>query len=139
MYSLLQQKLSPLLTEQQWKKVYPVNNFDYYFSSGSFTPSAIFAYLDRVLKPYIVQYLSFRIWAHVEWNKAEEVLPILEGFEQQADLLVNEQKLMTVCAYNKERVSKSLDQSLMKCHEFILMEDEIIASDKYVQKKARSR
>lgn len=134
-YSLLQQKISASLSQEDWKKIYPINNFDYYFSSGSFHPPHIFAYLDRVLKPYLEQNLSFRIWAHVEWNKEEEVLHILKEFEHEADRLVTENKLMLVCAYNKERVPASLDQSLMECHEYILTENEIILSEAYLYKK----
>ncbi|MGD6875104.1 MEDS domain-containing protein [Bacillus infantis] len=132
-FSLLEEKLKPLLHKEQLGQILHINNFDYYFSSGSFNPPYIFDYLDNILKPYNEHNISFRTWAHVEWREQEGILEILEEFENEADRLVNENSLLLVCAYDAERVPDTLRTALMKCHEFVMTEDSIIPSDLYAK------
>jgi hypothetical protein len=129
--SLLFKELESVLTKEQLTHIHTINNFDYYFSNGSFHPPTIFEYLSRTLEPFIENNISFRIWAHVEWSEQDEILTILEEFENEADRLVYEQGLCLVCAYNEARVPDSLKTALMKCHEYILSEGEIVSSNLY--------
>ncbi len=130
-FLLLKEKLNSLLRTEQFGKILHINNFDYYFSSGSFNPPYIFDYLDNVLKPYYEQNISFRTWAHVEWHDHDGILEIIEEFENEADRLVSENSLLLVCAYDQERVPESLHTALIKSHEFVMTEDNIIPSDLY--------
>ncbi|MED1203518.1 MEDS domain-containing protein [Heyndrickxia acidicola] len=119
------------ITKDQQSYIHTVNNFDYYCSTGSFQPAVIFDHLSKTLKPFYDQHIPFRIWAHVEWSEQEGILTILEEFENEADKIVQDQKLYLVCAYDEERVPESLKTSLMKCHEYIMKDDEIIISELY--------
>ncbi|KIL48503.1 MEDS domain-containing protein [Jeotgalibacillus soli] len=129
--TLLTQKLTAVLTPEELTHLHTINNFDYYFSSGSFHPPAIFEYLSKTLKPFVENDISYRIWAHVEWSEKEAILNLLEEFEKEADRLVNDQELCLVCAYDAVRVPDSLKTALLKCHKYFLTEDEIIPSKLY--------
>lgn len=129
--SLMYAELESVLTKEQLTHIHTINNFDYYFSNGSFHPPAIFEYLSETLKPFNEKNVCFRIWAHVEWSDQKEILTVLEEFENEADRLVGEQGLFLVCAYDEERVPDSLKTALMKCHEYILSEDGILPSGLY--------
>ncbi|MCP3764642.1 MEDS domain-containing protein [Domibacillus sp. A3M-37] len=136
--SLLDKELESVLTKEQLTHIHTVNNFDYYFSSGSFHPPTIFEYLSKTLNPFYENNISFRIWAHVEWSEQEEILTILEEFENEADQLVTEHGLCLICAYDEERVPDSLKTALMKCHEYVLSEDGLLPSDLYQKAKKHS-
>lgn len=132
---LLYKEINAVLTKEQLSQIHTINNFDYYCSSGSFQPEVIFNHLSQTLVPFYEKQLSFRIWAHVEWAEQEGILTILEEFENEADEIVSEQGLFLVCAYDAERVPESLKTSLMKCHEYIMLENEIIPSELYRNEK----
>ncbi|OES45516.1 MEDS domain-containing protein [Domibacillus iocasae] len=129
--SLMYAELESVLTKEQLTHIHTINNFDYYFSNGSFHPPTIFEYLSETLKPFNEKNVSFRIWAHVEWSDQKEILTVLEEFENEADRLVGEQGLFLVCAYDEKRVPDSIKTALMKCHEYILSEDGILPSGLY--------
>jgi hypothetical protein len=135
-FPLLQIKLKTLLNTQQLNQIHHVNNFDFYCSSGSFNPPFIFDYLTNTLNPYFDGNISFRVWAHVEWSEQEGILKVLEEFENEADGRASEMGLLLVCAYDADRVPDSLNTALMKCHGFIMTEDDIVPSDIYVKAKA---
>ncbi|MDQ0271407.1 MEDS domain-containing protein [Cytobacillus purgationiresistens] len=130
-YGLVLEKLAPLLNEEQLKTIHFINNYDYYFSTGSFHPPAIFAYLTKIVTPFFEKKIPFQTWAHVEWGEQKDIFNILEQFEQDADKLVIEQGLCLVCAYDQDRVPPSLHTSLMRSHGYTLYEENNIPSTLY--------
>ncbi|MCE4050956.1 hypothetical protein [Bacillus sp. Au-Bac7] len=49
----LHKELENILTKEQLSYVHTINNFDYYFSTGSFQPSVIFNNLTKILSPFV--------------------------------------------------------------------------------------
>ncbi|OMP66907.1 MEDS domain-containing protein [Domibacillus epiphyticus] len=135
LFLLIYKRLEATLKPDQLTKIQHINNFNYYFSNGSFHPPTIFNYLSKILESYSENNIPFRIWAHVEWGEKYEVLNIIKEFENEADIAVNELQLMLVCAYDAERIPDSLEEALMKCHEHIMTNDEILPSNLYINKK----
>ncbi|MGG3159600.1 MEDS domain-containing protein [Priestia megaterium] len=88
LYPFIYNHLKALLTTDQMKMIHRINNFDFYYSSGSYHPPAILAYFNKSVQPYLDNKLSFRSWAHVEW-------------------------------------------STMETHPYVLMEDDLITSERY--------
>ncbi|MCP3764059.1 MEDS domain-containing protein [Domibacillus sp. A3M-37] len=133
--SLMYKELKNILTKDQLTHIHTINNFDFYFSSGSFHPPAVLDYLSRALKPFYEKKVSFRIWAHAEWSDQGEGLTLLQEYENEANRMIREQGLFVVCAYDEKRMSNSIKTMLMKYHEYILSEDGIIPSDLYQNTK----
>ncbi len=129
--NILRDELKIRLTKEQMKSIQMLNNFDYYVSTGSFQPAIIFDHLSRTLQPFFDKGISVRIWAHVEWGQQEGIVPILEEFECEADRVVGERGLYLVCAYDHNRLPDTLEEKLMKCHEYIMSENDIILSELY--------
>lgn len=129
----LRTKLQTRLTSEQLGCIHMINNFSYYVSTGSFQPSVIFDHLSRTLQPFFDEGISFRIWAHVEWGHQEGIVPILEEFECEADKIVSELGLYLVCSYDENRLPETLEDRLMKCHEYVLKENDIVMSELYNQ------
>ena len=70
-YPIIQKELSKRLTKDQLKFIHFVNSLSFYFSSGSYHPSAIADYFTKMVQPYVENKVSFRSWAHVEWATME--------------------------------------------------------------------
>ena len=131
--NILRDELKIRLTSEQMGSLHMINNFDYYVSTGSFQPEIIFDHLSKTLQPFYDEGISFRIWAHVEWGQQEGIVAILEEFEEEADMVVNEQVLYLVCAYDQSRLPASLEEKLMKSHGYVMSENDIVISELYGQ------
>ena len=135
----LRTELKRRLTSEQLGCIHMINNFSYYVSTGSFQPAVIFDHLSRTLQPFFDERISFRIWAHVEWGHQEGIIPILEEFECEADKIVSELGLYLVCSYDEDRLPETLEERLMKCHGYVLMDNDIVMSELYDQVNESSR
>lgn len=127
----LTQHMKKRYTEKQLAMVKFVNSLHFYWSTGSYHPPAIHDYFTKTVAPYIENNLSFRSWAHVEWESVKEPLFLIEDFEKIADRAVDEYEFPLICAYEKKKMPLHLTESLMKTHPYVLLEDEFIASPQY--------
>lgn len=130
-YKTLHKKLITRLSEEQMKLVIWVNNFDFYFSSGSYHPPAIYNYFTETVQPLVEEKLLFRSWAHVEWATMEGPLHIIEDLERMVDEAVNELDFPLVCAYEGAKMPDYLRKILLETHPYILVEDQLIVSEAY--------
>jgi MEDS: MEthanogen/methylotroph, DcmR Sensory domain len=127
----LMKELKKHLDDNQMAKIHQINNFDFYFSSGSYHPPAILEYIEKMYKPYIEKNMTFRTWTHVEWSTIEGPLSIVEELEQVVDRLAADMGLVLICAYEEEYMPESLKASLLRTHKFILTDDDLLFSDMY--------
>ncbi|WLR59269.1 MEDS domain-containing protein [Guptibacillus hwajinpoensis] len=132
LYPMIEKELSSRLTANEMKFVHRVNSFDFYFSSGSYHPPAIHEYFKKTVQPYVESNLSFRSWAHVEWDSMEEPLHLIEDFEKIVDEAVNDLSFPLICAYDGERMPDYLINILMETHPYVLMEEEFFTSKQYL-------
>lgn len=132
-YPMIHKEISSRLSADQMKLVHIVNNFDFYYSSGSYHPPAITEYFNKMVQPYVENKISFRSWAHVEWSTMEDPLHLIEDFEKIVDEAVNLLSFPLICAYKGEKMPDYLTRILMETHPYILIEDDIIESEQYQQ------
>ncbi|WP_308464579.1 MEDS domain-containing protein [Fictibacillus barbaricus] len=130
-YRIIHKELNQRLTKEQMEFVHRVNNFDFYYSSGSYHPPAITDYFNKVVQPYAENKISFRSWAHVEWATMEDPLHLIEDFERIVDQAVNHLSFPLICAYDGNRMPDYLITILMETHPYVLMEDDFIPSEQY--------
>jgi hypothetical protein len=130
-YRMIQQELSTLLTKEEMEFVHYVNNFDFYYSSGSYHPPAITDYFNKTVQPYVENNISFRSWAHVEWATMEDPLHLIKDFEKIVDEAVNLLSFPLICAYEGEKMPDYLINILMETHPYVLIEDDIVPSEQY--------
>lgn len=130
-YRILHSELNKRLTEVQMELVHWVNNFDFYYSSGSYHPPAITEYFEETVQPYVENEISFRSWAHVEWASMKEPLNIIEDFERIVDEAVNQLSFPLICAYEGLKMPDHLRRILMETHPYVLLEDELVLSKQY--------
>lgn len=130
-YRMIQKELNAHLTSDQLKLVHHVNNFDFYYSSGSYHPPAIVDYFNKMVEPYVDNKLSFRSWAHVEWSSMEDPLHLIEDLEIAVDKAVSQLSFPLICAYDGNRMPEYLKTILMETHQYVLMEDDYVVSEQY--------
>lgn len=121
---LIKKRLTDLVNESQLGKVRFVNNYDFYYAKGNFRINSIFDYLPNLIKDNSQLDLGVRSWAHIEWRDEREVSKNLLDSENEADKIVTETKLLSVCAYDTERVSQEFKEGLLTCHNFLINEKE---------------
>lgn len=126
LFPIIQKKLDVVLTEDQMGLIKWVNNFDFYYSSGSYHPPAITNYFNQVVEPYVVHKTPFRSWAHVEWTTMQDPLHLIEDFEKIVDEAVHQYSFPLICAYEGKRMPDYLEKILMETHPYVLMEDVIV-------------
>lgn len=117
---LIKKRLKVLLNESRLEKVKYVNNYDFYYAKGDFSMNSISDFLPNLIEGYSELDLVFRSWAHVEWRDEQEVSKKLSDAEDEADLIVCEMKLLSVCAYDSERVSNEFKESLLSSHNYLI-------------------
>ncbi|WP_231687913.1 MEDS domain-containing protein [Bacillus sp. FJAT-27251] len=121
---MLKKHLAPMLSKDQLNKVMIINNYDFYYVKGDFQCNSIFEYLPKLIEGYSEEGFSVLSWAHVEWGDEAEVHKKLSNSEKEACIIVNDKKLLSVCAYDSDRVNEALKGSLINHHNFLLNDQE---------------
>ncbi|WP_161598830.1 MEDS domain-containing protein [Bacillus mesophilum] len=127
----IQEKLTGTLSEEEFGKVHFFNNYDYYMANNHFHIDRVIENFDQVLAPLMHQNLSVRTWAHVEWPVEKNISQKLIDFEQIADREVNKHGTISVCAYDGNNMSASLQNKLMEWHEYFMTDDALVRSYLY--------
>ncbi|OCA81592.1 hypothetical protein A8F94_22245 [Bacillus sp. FJAT-27225] len=113
-------RFSKNFTSKQLERVIHINNFDFYYYTGDFHTETIVDYFSKILSPYKERKFEVRTWTHVEWGNDIDMNTKIKQFEQKAEEDVSKLKLLAVCAYDGERLNKSLIESLHATHNYYL-------------------
>ena len=124
-YPLIYKRLVLKLTKEQLGKIYFFNNLKFYWLNNNFYPQTILSYFSEIVNPYLEKNKSIRTWGHVEWGDPKDFETTLEEFENEVNKIVSTMKIITICAYNAERVSDTLKEKLMKHHAFFMTDNDI--------------
>lgn len=112
----IKKEIHKLLSKEELGNVHFLNNFDFYWSNGDFHPQTISLHFSKIINPLSTTGTFLRTWAHVEWGDEEELNEKIEEFEKVADKIVNEKKILSVCAYNRSEIPLTWEPILMKSH-----------------------
>ncbi|WP_044338106.1 MEDS domain-containing protein [Rossellomorea aquimaris] len=129
--NVLQKQLNSHLTSDELEKVHSISNFDFYQSSGSYHPPAIYENLMKTITPYLEKKASFRSWTNVEWGTLEDPCSIIDWFETETDRVVHEHNLTVVCAYDSVKMPDHLEDALKKNHGHLMSDENILSSKVY--------
>ncbi len=116
----IRNKLYESLEERYVQKVAFINNYDFYYAKGDFRVNSIFDFLPKVLDDYSEENSVVRSWAHVEWRDEEEISSKLLASEKDADEIVSDSRILSVCAYDSDRASQEFKTGLLACHNYLL-------------------
>lgn len=125
-YPLIQNRLEKLLTKEQFTKIHFINNFDFYWQNNNFHPPTIVSYFSDILNSYEKDNISIRTWGHVEWGNQKEIMQDIEDYEKQVNHMLHGKNVISVCAYDAERVPDILKTKLLKTHDFLMTDNDIL-------------
>lgn len=126
LYPLIQDKLQAILNSEQLSRICYTNNFDFYFSKGTFHPMALMKHCRQTIDSLVEKKVPVRTWGHIEWGKEQELDREIETYEKTLDEMISLNGITSVCAYNASRVSESLKKTLSEAHGFFMADHEII-------------
>ena len=125
----IKEKVERMFTEEQLAYIRFVNNFQYYLANGDFNTQSILSNFKNDLS--VLNHTSIRSWANVEWASSRPDSELLKEFEAEADEFINEEKLLSVCAYSSTRLNPDLNNVLLKVHEYFMTDDSFALSTLY--------
>lgn len=128
---LIDERLKQVLSDEQRSKVHFYDNCDFYGIHGDFHCQSIVSHFGDMLKPFLENHISVRTWARVVWKEQDKMINKLIEFENIADSSVNGMGLISVCAYAANSVPASLLTKLMRSHEYLMTDNELIRSSLY--------
>lgn len=121
--------LKRVLNKDEINRVYFVNNYDFYFANKCFEPQRIFAHFKQSILPHLESNVPVWTWGMVEWGNDQEIIQQIEEYERKVDRFVNENGLISVCAYDVNRTPHSLKEMLLGCHS-VMLDDKIVFPSK---------
>ncbi|WP_197076529.1 MEDS domain-containing protein [Domibacillus indicus] len=124
--ALILEKVKQCLNSKQLQNLHFINNFDFYWQHGDFHPTTVISVFSNKLRSLTQNNQPIRTRGHVEWNDDKQIHKKLEEFEQVAGHAVSAARMLSVCAYDAERVPESLKAALMRTHEFFMTDNEFI-------------
>ncbi|UJF36485.1 MEDS domain-containing protein [Paenibacillus hexagrammi] len=127
------------LKEEQWAFIHFVNNYEFYRMYDDFRFEKILQNLSDMIQPYIEGQLEIRLWGHVDWRMQDSIQSKLNLYECKCDLTLAELGYLTVCAYDGSQVPASIQLDMMRCHEYMMTDHELIVSNLYRQGKQENR
>jgi len=130
-YTMVEPLIGKQFSNEQQKCIHYIDNYSFYGYYGDFHVHNIVENFGEILKPFFKDEISIRTWAHVEWKKLDDISSELEEFENLADCSVNGMGLMSVCAYAATDLSASLQTTLMRSHEYVMTDTELVRSSLY--------
>lgn len=138
LYPRIFERLQQTLTPEQLQDVHYVNNFDFYWHQGNFSPEAILAYFETVTGKLQGDGRKCRTWGHIEWGSQEDIEDKIILYETEIDHTVPESNVISVCAYDAVRVSSSLCERLLHCHSYFMKDASIASVTLHTETKTRS-
>lgn len=124
-------RLKPFISEEQFERLNLIDSYQFYEAHESFNYNLVFQNLVVVVQPYLDGAIPVRAWAHVALNDEGFVLENLSTYECRCDLAINQLGILTVCSYSAQTLSATVLIKMMKYHEYVMMDQEIVRSNLY--------
>lgn len=126
LFPVIQQKLKAVLNKEQLSTIHFKNNFDFYFSKGTFNPAVVFNHFVQSIESHMKDNVSIRTWGNVEWGSMKEPQREVEQYENNIHELITLKNLTSVCAYHADRIPEEFKEALLQCHEFFMTDNEMV-------------
>ncbi|WP_026585420.1 MEDS domain-containing protein [Bacillus sp. J33] len=120
----IQENVAKLLSEEELARVHFANNFDFYYSNGDFNPETVFNYFTKNIQPHLESGAPVYTWGLVEWGNVKEYILKVEEYEKKLDKAINDNGIISLCAYDNNSTPDELKEKLMRCHGVLVTDRE---------------
>lgn len=137
-YQQIQKKLKDHSDDELLDWIHYVDNYEFYRPYDDFHGHPMIEHFSAILEPLRKQEIPLRTWAHVEWKAQPDIFNKINAFECEADHSVNAMKLFSVCAYDGQHIPASLQNMLLRSHDYHMTDFEFGASSLYKNQVERT-
>lgn len=130
-FQKIYQKLIPLVPRERLQQVHYIDSASFYELHGDFRSQTILTHFNEVLKPFVDDNITIRIWAQVEWREQDNIVGKIQEHECTVDACIQGIGLVGVCAYYIPSVPASLQTILMSSHNYLMTDNELSLSPLY--------
>ena len=130
-YEIVKQRLRAQVSERELDLIRYVDYKEFYSLGKTFHFEHVYKNFMEATRPFIEKQIPIRAWGHVEWTDQNDILNQLQSYECLCEKAVNELGVLTVCAYSGDRVSVNLSSRLMRSHEYVMTDKELMHSVLY--------
>ncbi|MFD1673185.1 ATP-binding protein [Alicyclobacillus fodiniaquatilis] len=127
----IRERLSYFLTKEDLHKVHYMNNEQFYSAYGDFYSKTIVEHFNSISNAYISNHIPLRTWSNVVWKAQDDIVRKLENHERNSDMALQDMRMIGVCAYNSAVLTASLQTMLMRNHEYLMTDTELVRSSLY--------
>ena len=124
-FNIIETVLKQRLTDTEYKKLHYINNFDFYCYNGNFHPETVCNYFIKNIEPYLEGKYNLCTWGLVEWRDDEKIIESIFQYEKSIDPYITQHGIFSVCAYDANRTNDKMINLLLKCHDYLLTDEEI--------------
>ncbi len=126
-YPMILKRLKESVCEQKLLNLKRENTFDFYYEQESFNPDSIYNhFLDKV-RPYVEKGERIVTWGHVEWGN-DLTSKELISYERRIDQLLKTMSVISICAYDADRLSQRALESLVAVHDIHIKDNKVVKS-----------
>ncbi|WP_281890353.1 ATP-binding protein [Paenibacillus sp. YYML68] len=139
MYTIMLQKLE-LMVEPELITHYVryINQVEFYETYEDFRYERVLNNLGDIIAPYLEKRIEVRMWGQVGWQDQEGMAEKISHYEDKCDITLSELGFITVCCYNANHVSASIQLACMETHPYLMTDDALVLSTLYRHKHSLS-
>ncbi|GGG06389.1 MEDS domain-containing protein [Paenibacillus abyssi] len=130
-YRLIQAKLQGVVKEELLQRIHFKEQVEFYLQYGAVHAHAVIRNMEELLHPYLSNDISLRTWGRVFWKSQEDIYEQIISYEQHCDSAINDFGVLGVCIYDGKAISASIQNELLKSHEYFMTDTELVRSSLY--------
>jgi MEDS: MEthanogen/methylotroph, DcmR Sensory domain len=124
-YPMILKRLEDNVCDQKLLNLKRENTFDFYYEQESFDPDSIYNHFQESVSPFIEKGNRIVTWGHVEWGKDLDSNKLI-CYERKLENFLQNMSVLSICAYDKDRLNTDTLESLVSVHDMYINENEII-------------
>jgi len=134
-YQEVKKSLQSTFSKEELENVFFEESGTFYTVNGDFQSGTIAEHFMKFIDSLPHEELKIRTWSRVYWEEQEDIVNNLNQNEKKANELIQDQSILSVCAYDSQQVSGELMIGLLKNHDYFMTDQELIRSQLYIKPK----
>ncbi|HZG56224.1 MEDS domain-containing protein [Paenibacillus sp.] len=130
------ERLAERVPSEAFERVRAFDSKAFYCEHGTLHVKDVLRSFDGVFAPLMEAGATVRSWGHVHWESQADIYEQLEQYERRCDTAVNEIGILGVCVYDGRRVPASIQNEMLRTHEYF-MTDTTLTKSMFYEKKER--
>ncbi|MEQ6391173.1 MEDS domain-containing protein [Bacillaceae bacterium S4-13-58] len=119
-------QLNERYTKEDLNKIIFIDNVEFYELNGVFNASTIHEHFGEIINPYLASEKTIRAWGHADIQMQDQLLEKLLDYECRCSELIDHFKMITVCAYDGQKIPSYIICELLSAHQYIMTDSKLL-------------